>query len=39
VELFDVVADPWERNELSVAEPERVRDLSNALDAWWPGTP
>jgi uncharacterized sulfatase len=39
VELFDVVADPWERNDRSGAEPERVRELSDALDAWWPGTP
>lgn len=39
VELFDVVADPHERNDSSGAEPARVAELSAALDAWWPGTP
>ncbi|HEX6627842.1 MAG TPA: sulfatase-like hydrolase/transferase [Gemmatimonadaceae bacterium] len=32
--LFDVAADPGERNDLTAAHPEVVRDLSTALDKW-----
>ena len=33
--LFDLAADPFEQNDLSLAEPERVREMSRALDAWF----
>ena len=36
VELFDVVADPTEENNLAASMPERVRELTAALKAWWP---
>jgi arylsulfatase A-like enzyme len=32
-ELFDLAADPYEKNELSTREPERVRDLRARLKA------
>lgn len=34
VELFHVVNDPGETRELSASEPERVRELRDALHAW-----
>ena len=33
--LFDLAVDPFEQNDLSSAEPERVREMSRALDAWF----
>jgi arylsulfatase A-like enzyme len=35
VELYDVVADPAETNDLAATRPEIVRDLRASLDAWW----
>jgi arylsulfatase A-like enzyme len=32
--LFDVVVDPGETNDLTAAHPERVRQLSAAIDEW-----
>lgn len=34
-ELFDVLADPFELNDLSKAKPEVVRQLMAELDRWW----
>lgn len=34
-ELYDVVADPHETNDLAAAEPARVRELTAAINAWW----
>lgn len=34
-ELYDVLADPTERKNLAADHPERVRQLSAAIDAWW----
>jgi uncharacterized sulfatase len=36
-ELFHVVRDPHERDELSGKQPERVARLTKLLDAWWAG--
>ena len=35
VELYDVVADPFERVNRADEEPRSVRRLRRALDAWW----
>lgn len=34
-ELYDVVADPHENQNLSKAQPDRVKELSAAIQAWW----
>jgi uncharacterized sulfatase len=35
VELYDLKADPSEEKNLATAQPERVKELSAKLDAWW----
>lgn len=35
VELYDVVADPGEANNLAAGHPGIVRELRETLDAWW----
>jgi len=35
VELFDILADPHEKNDLAAAHPDVVRQLTAKLDAWW----
>ncbi len=35
VELFDILADPWEAHEVSAAHPDVVKQLRAQLDAWW----
>lgn len=35
VELYDLAADPTETKNLAAAEPKRVAELSQQLDAWW----
>jgi len=35
VELFDLVADPQETENLAAADPEKVRQLRLAIDRWW----
>jgi hypothetical protein len=34
-ELYHVTADPDEAKNLAEAEPERVKELRQVLDAWW----
>jgi arylsulfatase A-like enzyme len=34
-ELYDLRKDPWEKNDLSAAEAERVKTLSGQSDQWW----
>jgi arylsulfatase A-like enzyme len=34
-ELYDVEADPEQRTDVAAAHPDIVRQLSDALDAWW----
>jgi uncharacterized sulfatase len=34
-ELYDLRNDPWEKNDLSAAQPRRVKELSRQLDKWW----
>ncbi len=34
-ELFDVVRDPVEKENLAAKHPEKVTDLTKKLDAWW----
>jgi len=36
-ELYHLKHDPYEENDLAPARPERVTELKNRLDAWWPG--
>ncbi len=36
VELFNVSADPWEKKNLAIANPQRVARLKNMIDTWWP---
>lgn len=35
IELFNVVADPHESNNLAEREPGRVDELRKLIDAWW----
>ena len=35
LELFDLLADPHETNNLANAHPEVVRDLASRIDDWW----
>lgn len=35
VELYDLAADQTETKNLAAAEPKRVAELSQQLDAWW----
>ena len=37
VELFNVKADPHEKNDLAAKQPGIVTALTRQLDAWWPG--
>ena len=34
-QLFDIVSDPFERNDLAAQEPERVSKMTNALATWF----
>ncbi len=34
-QLFDIVSDPFERNDLAAREPERVSRMTNALASWF----
>lgn len=34
-ELYNVVADPWEKKDLAAANSEKVKELRGKLDAWW----
>jgi len=38
-ELYDLAADPHERNDLAAAKPRVVRRLTVKLDAWWTPAP
>lgn len=33
--LYDLSRDPWEKNDLADAEPNKVKDLSTKLNQWW----
>ena len=33
--LYKVSIDPWEKQDLDEAEPERVQRLTRQLDKWW----
>jgi uncharacterized sulfatase len=35
IELFDLAADPTEETNLAAAHPDVVRELREAIDAWW----
>lgn len=37
VELYNVVVDPYEKQDLAAAKPDLVRTLTEKLDNWWPG--
>lgn len=34
-QLFDVIADPSQKNDIAASHPEVVKKLSDAYDAWW----
>jgi hypothetical protein len=34
-QLFDIVNDPFERNDLSAQHPDRVSHMTNALASWF----
>lgn len=34
-ELYDLKNDPWEKNDLAAAQPEKVAGLTKHLDGWW----
>ena len=34
-ELYDVVADPWEKKDLAQGNAAKVEELRGKLDAWW----
>lgn len=36
-ELYDVLADPQETKNFAAEQPERVKELTKQLDAWWSG--
>lgn len=36
-ELYDVAADPYEKNDLAAAQPDRVAAMTAEINAWWPG--
>ena len=35
LELYDMIADPYEKGNMAVVEPNRVAELRKLLDAWW----
>jgi arylsulfatase A-like enzyme len=35
IELFDLARDPHEKNNLAKQHPERVRELTKRIEAWW----
>lgn len=37
VELFNLTKDPLEMKNLAAAEPNRVRQMTRRINAWWPG--
>ena len=37
VELFKIIADPFEKENVAAQNPERVAELRAKLDAWWDG--
>ena len=34
-QLFDLKSDPGEQQDVAAAQPETVRELDTAYDAWW----
>ncbi len=37
IELYDLLTDPLEEQDLAIQQPERVRELREKLDSWWSG--
>lgn len=35
-ELFNLKNDPWEKNNLSATDPQKVKNLTEKLNQWWP---
>ena len=35
-ELYDVLADPFERKNLAQAQPETTARIARLIDGWWP---
>jgi arylsulfatase A-like enzyme len=35
VELYDLAADPWEKENLAESQSDQVRTLRETLDSWW----
>lgn len=36
-ELYNITADPWEKENLAGAQPEKVEALIKNIDEWWSG--
>jgi arylsulfatase A-like enzyme len=36
-ELYDLMEDPFENRNLAAKDPDRVKQMCEILDAWWPG--
>jgi uncharacterized sulfatase len=36
-ELYNISADPWEKENLAGAQPGKVKALTKSIDTWWPG--
>jgi uncharacterized sulfatase len=36
VELYDVLADPYEKTDLAGSQPDKVKALRARIDEWWP---
>jgi arylsulfatase A-like enzyme len=34
-QLYNLSEDPWEKNDLSDSEPDKVKDLSAKIQQWW----
>jgi hypothetical protein len=34
-ELSDLQTDPWEKKDLTAAQPERLAQMLKQLDQWW----
>jgi len=36
IELYDLIADPYEKIDLAEVHPQKVQKLKTAINQWWP---